>query len=70
MGDLMTAVADIVNGIAGFMGLNMTAGAAVEGDMEAWYFALGGIMDQVMGNLSTLMAGLGDILTTIAGLFA
>jgi hypothetical protein len=70
MSALMTAVADIVQGIAGFMGLNMTAGAAVEGDMEAWYFALGGMMDQIFGNLSGLMDGLGEILGIIAGLFA
>ena len=70
MSALMDAVADIVQGIAGFMGVNMATGGAIEPTMEAWYFALGGMMDQVMGNLSGLMTGLGEILDIIAGLFA
>ena len=69
MADLMTAIADMVQGIAAFMGINMTTGAAAEGDMEAWYFALGGMMEQVFGNVSTLMSGLGEVLNSLAMLF-
>ena len=70
MADLMTAIADIVSGIAGFMEMNISmANTAGFGAWEAWYFALAGISDQVMLNLSTLMSGLGEILNSLAGLF-
>ena len=71
MSALMTAVADMVQGIAAFMGMNIaTLNAGGYGADEAWYVAVGGMMDQVFGNLSGLMTGLGEILGIIAGLFA